>query len=208
MKFWSFSVGAVPLFTAVLLAQGPNTSSGQQSWTGLLVAAGCQTGGSAMAKSTASETLPRTTPSATTREQNRTYEQTQNQADRTAPTRKTPTGQSATEHLNATDQVTTPPVDSVNTRGSAPLDGSTGPGADETTVAKNMDNSCRIGAQTTAFSLRLSDGRLVRFDEASNARIAQQLQSGDRLKHKTKIFRAKVKGSMQGDTISIDNLKI
>jgi hypothetical protein len=75
-------------------------------------------------------------------------------------------------------------------------------------TAKNMDDSCRISSTTTTFALRLKDGSIVRFDDASNAKIAQQLQSGNRLKDKSKLFHTKVKGSMNGDVITIESIQI
>lgn len=178
-------------------------AGGSQSWSGLLVAAGCQASGSAPhgGKATgATGDMARSTPTVSSREQNRTFEQQANQADRSPAS--TNTRAQAREKMNATDQVKTPPVDSVDTRGSAPLDG---PALGSANVG--TDPSCRISDQTTAFALRLSDGRLVRFDDASNTRIAKQLQSGGRNK-KNKTYRAKVKGTMSGETIGLESLHI
>lgn len=194
MKLITFSV--IPLATGLLLCQQTDKSGmgNTQSWSGILVAAGCQTSMHAK-KMPAAGDMPRSSP--TSVGQNSTYEQQQNQADRV--NRKNP--------LNATDVVTTPKVDSVDTRGSAPLDGNTMT-TDDPSLAKTLDSSCRIGTGTSAFALRLNDGKLVKFDEASNAKISQQVQTGDRLKHKTKVFRAKVQGKMEGDSIRLDSIKM
>jgi hypothetical protein len=80
--------------------------------------------------------------------------------------------------------------------------------ADRAKTNGSVDRSCYIGQSTTAFALKLKDGRIVNFDDASNGKIAQQLQSGDRLQNKVKIFRATVKGAMQGDTITVDSIQM
>lgn len=75
-------------------------------------------------------------------------------------------------------------------------------------VAGNMPDSCRISDNTTSYSLRLPDGRVMHFDDASNTKIRQQLQSTDRVKGQRKIFRVVVKGTASGDTISLDSIQI
>ena len=75
-------------------------------------------------------------------------------------------------------------------------------------VAGNMPDSCRITENTTSYALRLPDGRVMRFDDASNTKIRQQLQSTDRVKGQMKIFRVVVKGTASGDTISLDSIQI
>ena len=194
MKPLVFSILA--LVPGLLVGQDAEKSATKtQSWSGLLVAAGCQTSAHTK-KIPATDDMPRSSPTAAG-QQNATYEQQQNQADRTK----------ARDHMNATDVVTTPKVDSVDTRGSAPLDGNTMATNDQT-VPSALDSSCRISEQTNAFALRLNDGSLLRFDTSSNAKIAQQVQTGDRLKHKTKIFRAKVHGTLEGEAIRADSIKM
>lgn len=146
--------------------------------------------------------MDRSTPTSVGREQNGTYEQTQNRAGRNA------TGKDEIrDRLKATDEVRTPPVDSLDTRGSAPLTGELS-AADEKILTRRMDGSCRIGEKTTAFALQLSDGNMLKFDDAGNARIARESQMGDRLKHKTKIFRATINGTREGDTLRVESIKM
>ncbi len=76
-------------------------------------------------------------------------------------------------------------------------------------VAKQMPNSCRITTATTAFALRLRDGRLVNFGNAGNAQILQQLRSNSRIAaHQMKIFRVTVKGEIQGQMMTLDSIRL
>src|SRR5579884_1877538 len=55
-------------------------------------------------------------------------------------------------------------------------------------VASQLGPSCHISSTTSSFALRTPDGRLIPFDSASNARIADQLR--DKVSgQSTKIFR-------------------
>lgn len=215
-KSWLF-LGLTPL-TAVLLAQTPtptginNGGPNQRAWTGLLVAAGCPAGTASNAPSS----------------RNRTYQKTQNAGSRTPVNG---------DEMNATAQVVTPPVDSMNTRGSAPVSAAsngnqtyeqaqnradrTGPvdansstpafqalSGDERTFVRNMDDGCRIRQATSSFELRLPEGRMLTFDNASNSLIQQQLESGNRLEHKKKVFRVQVTGSMQDGTIHVTRIQM
>lgn len=75
------------------------------------------------------------------------------------------------------------------------------------TVASQMGPSCHIGANTSSFALRLPDGRLMPFDSASNAKIADQVR--DRVSgNTTKIFRVVVTGTSDGNTITVDTMRI
>lgn len=236
MKKLLISVVSIPL-TSFLLT-GQESIQSQTDWSGLLVAAAChpQMSIAGAHRSPAAEPgMPRKTAGSAP-EHNTTYEQTQNQADRTinpavgdrmarTTDRGTPVAQTSDDSLART---TTPPIDDKGTRGKATINNtaandasnraesthdanhaapgkSTGSDADAT---KRMDDSCRIRQTTTAFALRLADGSMVKFDDASNTKIAQQLQSGDRLQHKTKIFRVKVKGSLHSGAISADSVQI
>lgn len=228
---------AVTIVSALVMAQdntktNPASANGN-TWTGLLVAAGCPNDAAGSMSASTDKGAVRTGSKAS-REQNSTYEQRENQADRSSTAassadanrmpRRTDRGSSVNQATPAvTDPVTTPPVDDKGTRGSAtkntPPTGmkDQGNSADRNKSdsavnsdrsASSMDKSCYIGQSTTAFALKLKDGRMLRFDDASNAKIAQQLQSGDRLTSKIKIFRATVKGSMQGDTIVVDSVQM
>lgn len=187
-----------------------------RSWTGMLVASGCRTGDSSDA------TVSGVTARAP-REKNSTYEAAQNQAaspparsssaDSGQMARTTDRGSSVVDAASdPLARTTTPPIDDKGTRGKADTatpnrvyrkDG----GPDRKPDANHLDASCRIGQHTSAFALLLDDGKLVRFDEAGNSTIVQQLQSQDRVAHKTKIFRAKVKGGLQNDLLSVDSLE-
>ena len=144
--------------------------------------------------------MAKTTPGST-RERNTTYEQTQNQADR-ADTRKSSEATSATSDLKNS----TPETANNNSSNTALKNEDAWIAAEK--IAGNMDKTCHISSQTTSFALRLPDGRIIPFSEASNSKIASQIQSTNRLADKTKIFRVIVAGSMQGDRISLESLKL
>jgi hypothetical protein len=74
------------------------------------------------------------------------------------------------------------------------------------TIASQMGPSCRIASSTASFALRTADGRLIPFDSASNAKIADQVR--DRVSSSSKIFRVVVKGTMSGDTITADSVRL
>lgn len=194
-----------------LLAAGLLSAQTAQTWSGLLVASGCQI--RSAAPSSASVTKP-------ARERNSTYEQ-QAQAQAGGATsaasssaegkptggmpRTTDRGTPVEKTLDPLDRTTTPAVDEKGTRGKAGIN-KTGSSAALDPAA--MDPSCRIGEHTAAFALQTDDGKLVQFDAAANSKIQQQLQTGDRLRHKSKIFRTKVKGVMQNGLLSIDSIEI
>lgn len=233
MKKFLFTLIAAPLASAVALAQGAGANA--SSWTGILVSAACSSdttaSSTANSKEGADAAMPRATTSAG-REQNSTYEDGARQADRSstgsstsrndAGARRTGRGASVNQAAPAlTEAVTTPPVDDKGTRGSATqntpstglkeqssANGRSQSGMDADRANNAMDRSCYIGQGTSAFALKLKDGRTVRFDDASNAKIAQQLQSRDRLKDKVKTFRATVKGTMQGDVITVQSIQM
>jgi hypothetical protein len=282
---------AQSVFSVVLLAGSlataqqiqPATQMDSHSWTGLLVAAGCQSSSASMtARSTSREnsmkmdrsmsarstSQPEGMPTSTARDMNQrtlmeqrtaqmdretgssigkatpkdhpvsdhanqTYEQQQNQADRSnmplttaqemsqrtstrdytgdANRNSMPPSANQSERQvrekvpGATDTVSTPPVDAENTRGSAPLNDRM---EDDRMIAANMDANCRIGQDTTAFALRTEDGRLIMLDDASNAKIAQQLASTNRVKNTLKILRVQVNGSMQDNVIHVDSIRM
>lgn len=234
------------LLSFSLLAIAQDGTNAGQSWSGLLVASGCRASAAAIGTNQhagSDPAMPRST-NTPAREQNATYEQTQNQADRPRPgsvpsqtaskdrdqmARTTDRGSVVDPKDDPMARVTTPPIDDKGTRGKATINNTAvqdasnraegvkeadrtasnmTSGRSDSDSAKGMDGSCRIGQNTSAFALRLADGKLVQFDEASNSKISQQLKSGDRLQHKTKIFRAKVKGSLQNGAISADSIQM
>ena len=64
-------------------------------------------------------------------------------------------------------------------------------------------DDCRLSDATSSYALRLPDGRVLRFDDAGNAKIRQRLQS-----KQVKAVRIEVKGKMQGDTLKVDSIHI
>lgn len=217
MKYSLVLSSLLTMAAGVVLAQTPDSASTQnQPLTGLLVAANChpQRGTANTNRRRSSDPMDRTSPSSADRNQNLPYEQTLNQADRTGVGKSSDAAHPSAErldgdHLKATDQVSTPPVDSLDTRGSAPLNATepSSSGRDDRAVAASLAPACRIGAKTSSFALRLDNGSIVPFDDASNAKISQLLAGSDRLSHKTKTFRAVVKGSMNANTISADSIR-
>lgn len=188
-----------PATTARSTPQNATTQTGMRSWTGLLVASGCNATGMESSRNTASadRMSDATTAKKTSspHETNTTYEQRVSEADRNSTSKSAAsTGMPKTTGSEAS----TPTEQSSEDQGWAH--------AQE--VASQMPDSCRITTGTTAYALRLHDGRIVRFDDASNAKIQQQLQSVGRLAHQKKIFRVVVKGTMEGDTISLDSIRI
>ena len=208
MKKLLISLASIPLTSLILVGQ-ENASSTPSAWSGLLVAATCQ----AQTSMGGVHQVDRPRNTKVRDDMSRTTD------------RGTPVAQAQVDSLART---TTPPIDDKGTRGKATINNTAAndaanraegthdadraaPGNLTDTdgdIAKGMDPSCRIGQTTSAFALRLADGSVVKFDETSNTKIAQQLQSGDRVQHKTKIFRAKVKGSMQSGTISADSIEL
>lgn len=217
MKYSIALSSILAIAAAAGFAQTPDSAPAQnQSLTGLLVAAGCQSssGPANTARRRERGSIDRTTPSTAGSDQNMPYEQIQNQANRSNMPRTTDTARPSAErldgdHLKATDQVSTPPVDSLDTRGSAPLnaDEPARSEPDDRALAASLGSSCRIGTKTSSFALRLDNGNLLSFDEASNAKISQLLAGSDRLSHRTKVFRAVVKGGVHANTISADSIR-
>ena len=68
----------------------------------------------------------------------------------------------------------------------------------------NWDSSCFVSPSTSSFVLQLQDGRTMKIDAAGSSKIASKLQSSGRVSTKNKVFRVKVTGSAEGDTISPD----
>ena len=75
------------------------------------------------------------------------------------------------------------------------------------TLAGQLGPSCHISSSTSSFALMMPDGRVLSFDSASNPKIADQVRS--RVSgNTTKIFRVEVKGTMSGDTITADSVRM
>ena len=215
MKSFLTLVNTTLLCAALTLAQStPTSSTASRSWTGLLVAAGCPSSGtSADMRSTAPASsgvtengMAKTTPGMN-REPNTTYEQTQNQADRNSAADRTDVRKSAPATLGTSDMRNSTPETANNNSSTMALKNEDAWMTAEK-VAGKMDKSCHISTRTSSFALRLPDGRIVPFDDASNAKIASQLRSTNRLGNKAKILRVVVTGAMQSDRISMEYLKL
>jgi hypothetical protein len=76
----------------------------------------------------------------------------------------------------------------------------------ETAGNMNWDRGCYISPTTSSFAFQTSDGRVLHFDSAANSQIKSQLDSTSRVSTKNKIFRARVTGSVDSDTIHMTNI--
>ena len=68
---------------------------------------------------------------------------------------------------------------------------------------------CVITPATTSYALRLDDGTVVRFDPASNAKIAAEIQSHrSKFSNKNKPVHVRVMGTMPADVIVLETIKM
>lgn len=81
-------------------------------------------------------------------------------------------------------------------------------GRASTMGSANWDRTCFISPTSSSFVLKLQDGRTVKIDDAGNSRISSQLQSTGRVSSMNKVFRVKVTGSVEGDTIHISDIQM
>src|SRR3989442_5299197 len=63
---------------------------------------------------------------------------------------------------------------------------------------------CELGCAKSGFGLVLGDGKLVKFDEAGNAKALAALKATS----KEKDLKAKVTGTMDGDTVQVQSIEI
>ncbi len=75
-------------------------------------------------------------------------------------------------------------------------------------AAGNWDRSCFVSPSSSSFVLQLQDGRTMKIDDAGNSRISSQLQSTGRVSTKNKVFRVKVTGTAEGDTLHITDIQM
>jgi hypothetical protein len=70
-------------------------------------------------------------------------------------------------------------------------------------------NNCPVSGSTTAYALRLSDGKVLKFDEIGNTRVSEALKAkknwSDKLSN-NKPIHAKVSGMLNGDTITVTSV--
>ncbi len=217
--------------------RGTDESSGmgnqRQSWVGILVDSNCSSTGmssgtnaSSMRRSTDDKgsLMNKTTPGQSGRDWNSTDRNTAGAADRTGlresdMNRGTPAGaeQNSADRRDATRAIAADGA--VNRTGPemARTTPQTSGGMDQATGAKNpamvgnaqnWDKSCFISTNSSSFALQLQDGRRVNIDAAGNSKISSQLQSTGRVSSKSKVFRVRVKGSMEGDTLHLTDIQI
>ena len=63
---------------------------------------------------------------------------------------------------------------------------------------------CALGCAKSGFGLVTSDGKFVKFDEAGNAKALAALKATD----KEKDLKAKVEGSLDGETVQVSSIAI
>ncbi len=208
----------ISLCSGLLLAQS-GSSAPHNTWTGLLVATGCQSAtarGNAATPATAAtnEAVTGTSSNTTGTDLNSTNSAT-GAADRAADQNFPRTTASEAENTRATPTsgmpLRTGDMD-VADMGNNSRDNSETYSPDRGWMqakaqAAGLGSSCRISQDTTSYSLMMPDGRLTPFDSASNQKIADRLRNRFPRKS-TKIFRVVVKGTMQGDTITLETLQI
>ena len=209
---------AISLCSGLLLAHSGSSAS-ENTWTGLLVATGCQPatarGNAATPATAASNGAVTGTSSNTTGTDLNSTNSSRGSADRAADQNFPKTTASEAENTRATPSsgmpLRTGDMD-VADMGISRHDNSETYSPDRgwmqaKTQAAGLGSACRISPDTTSYSLMMSDGRLIPFDSASNQKIADRLRNRFPRKS-TKIFRVVVKGTMRGDTITVDSLQI
>lgn len=90
------------------------------------------------------------------------------------------------------------------TPGSADTQAGNNPG--DMNDTSKWDKSCFVSKTSSSFALQLKDGRVLHFDGASNEMIKSKLDSTKRVADKSKIFRARVKGDLNGDMIHVSDI--
>jgi len=144
----------------------------------------------------------RGTPVATPgRDVNTTDHNTSGSADHAG----TPTGTSSTARdvSRGTGSSGTPTDTQSGNNHSNALGGAAGPA-----TGGNWDRSCFISPTSSSFVLQIQDGRTMKIDDAGNSRISSQLRSTGRVSTKNKVFRVKVTGSAEGDTIHLSDIQM
>ncbi len=206
-----------------------------RTWSGILVDSKCVSGMSASGNTLpGGETtkggstvvggdslMNRTSPAGLARDVNTTGHNTSGVADRvgtTTPGRRT--AANSADRQNAAGMRRTTPTDMARTTNAAatgsPTDTQSGNNHAMNSVGdgaksggnSGWDRSCFIAPASSEFVLQLQDGRKMRIDAAGNARILSEMQSSGRVSKTNKVFRVRITGSAQGDTLHIDDLKM
>jgi len=86
---------------------------------------------------------------------------------------------------------------------------------DATCAAQKKATACNPTSSTTAFALQQSDGKMVRLDEAGNAKAAEALKassnSADRAQDPNAAnmqVTATIEGTLNGDELKVDTIQV
>ena len=210
---------ALPLCAGLMVAQqatpqpehtSPSTTGGKKMM-GVLVSAKC----TKMPKTTASSAADQTMPDQTTKgkagevtdstraaDMNRDRARDVNQGTGTdAQLERTKT---MDQTRGTADRASTPANRQDTNAAANPENDKPGELSDSST----WDRSCFISATTNEFMLHTNDGRFLKFDSAANSQIKSQLESKGRVATRAKIFRARVNGSVENDTIRLTDIEM
>lgn len=230
MKKYS-SLLALPLCCGLMVAQEPAQTPAQtgrstpaetsrdsgQTISGILVASSCST--SNMPKSTASSMHSNTPASSATPPMMRTTPLSSTDRESKNMDRGTVTDRAAAMNRDRARDVnqgtgtdsqlertrTMDQTSGTADRRGTPLDTQAGNNMSDTD-SSNWDRSCFIGTKTSEFALQTTDGRVLRFDGDANSQIRSKLDSSSRVATKNKIFRVRVTGSVEGDTVHLTDI--
>lgn len=205
----------IGVFSVIVMAQtsqpadqqdpADGAKTGKSSWVGLLVASGCPSGSGAPSMD-ARSALTGPPPNGSS---GSGMNGTSNDITGSAATRvsQSPAGaKNVPTDENFPKSTTSAASESSGSMNTAVPDSQTDAAA-AGVRAGHLDPACRIGPATTTFNLLLPGGKMIPFDSASNSRIADQVH-GRTSGHGKKIFRAEVKGTMRGDVISVDSIRL
>ncbi len=205
-----------------------------RTWSGILVDSKCVSGMSASGNTLpggqmtkggstvvgSDSLMNRTSPAGLARDVNTTDRNTSGVADRVGTTNPGGRTANSADRQNADGMRRTTPTDMARTTNAAatgsPTDTQSGnnhamnPVGDGAKSGGNSawDRSCFISPASSEFVLQLQDGRKMRIDAAGNSRIVSEMQSSGRVSKTNKVFRVRITGSAQGDTLHIDDLKM
>lgn len=101
-------------------------------------------------------------------------------------------GMSALPAWAATESYTNVPVIDVNCSTKAAAD------------PDSHTRACAIKCEASGFGIVTKDKQFVKFDEAGNAKIKDELKASDKKDH----LRVDVSGDLQGDTLKVTSVKL
>jgi hypothetical protein len=205
------ALAAVSLFSGLMMGQN-------LSYSGRLVAAGCQdarqtttqaSNGSLMPTKGYEDNFPYYTAAESPHYNAQSQAEASGEADRMVNNRKTGASQNSVEEQNINNdwsqskkmnqqgeesrQMATNSVEEANINNDWSHNG---------VKANAVSGPCRISMDTTSYALQLPDGRMIPFNSSSNLRISQQLRSGRLAKTGT----VNVRGTMQHGMISLKSI--